>query len=173
MYSTPMGACCMVFTLLAFFCQCSKGFVVLNPGQSRSRLTTGASRRDMRAAQDHGPQPASSVPTSDIDGGCGWRTSAELRSRQRRRRGSGAGQHNGVVVVGGVGSLRAGMDMPALDAVGYLGSALLEQSQRHHYPSAFIGGTVGVLGTLTAIQVWVCMCAYVYSSMRMFQCVMS
>ncbi|CAN0521535.1 unnamed protein product, partial [Ectocarpus sp. 12 AP-2014] len=41
--------------------------------------------------------------------------------------------------------LRAGFDLPGL-------GALLEQSTRHHIPSAFTGGTVGVLGTLSAIQ---------------------
>lgn len=53
------------------------------------------------------------------------------------------------------------MDVPGLEVVGYLWNTLLEQSVRHHYPSAFIGGTVGVLGTLTAIQVRACACVRV------------
>lgn len=57
------------------------------------------------------------------------------------------------------------MSMPSMELVArFLDGPLagiLEQSTRHHYPSAFIGGTVGVLGTLTAIQVCVhaCGCA--------------
>lgn len=54
------------------------------------------------------------------------------------------------------------MNMPSLELVaGFLdgpAAHILEQSARHHYPSAFIGGTVGVLGTLTAIKVRVCAC---------------
>ena len=58
--------------------------------------------------------------------------------------------------------MRVGMNMPSVELVaGFLDGPLatiLEQSARHHYPSAFIGGTVGVLGTLTAIQVCACVC---------------
>lgn len=173
----------MVLTIIAFFCQCSTGFVVPNPGQSQARLTTRAGRCDIMraaaAARQNG-QPASwtSASTSrDIEGGCGWRTSAGLRSRQRRRRGSSGVQHNGVGG-GGVGSLRAGMEMPGLEVVEYLGKTLIEQSVRHHYPSAFIGGTVGVLGTLTAIKVRACvhacmfarLCVCVFVSVQMCEC---
>lgn len=167
MYSTMMRSWCMVLTLLVFFCQCSKGFVVLNPSQPRASLTSRAGRCDIMGASRENEQPApwSSVPSSShIEGGCGWRTSAGLRGRQWRRRGGRGVQRNraGGGGGGGVGSLRAGMDTPVFEVVEYLGKALIEQSVRHHYPSAFIGGTVGVLGTLTAIQVRACV--------RVFRC---
>lgn len=147
MYRATMKRCCMALTLLAFFCKCSRGFVAVCQSQPRAKLAEGGSRRDMilEAAQV-GAAP-SSLPSPS----------------RRRRRGRGGKQRNQSAGGGGVGSLRAGMDMPSLELVaGFLDgpASLLEQSSRHHYPSAFIGGTVGVVGTLTAIQVCVC-CACV------------
>lgn len=147
MYSATMKPCCMVLTVLMFFCRCSEGFVVVGgPGQPRSRLMTGSSRRDMMRGA---PSSSSASPLTRRRNG----------SRRSRRTNGGASS-------GGVGSLRAGVEMPGLEIIaGFLdgpAASLLEQSARHHYPSAFIGGTVGVLGTLTAIQVRsVCVRVYI------------
>lgn len=142
MYRAIMKRCCLALTLLAFFCKCAEGFVVVNQGP-RARLTEGGgSHRDMIRAAQVGAPSSLTPPT-------------------RRRRGRGSSQQ-GQHVNGGGASLRVGMNMPSVELVaGFLDGPLatiLEQSARHHYPSAFIGGTVGVLGTLTAIQVCACVC---------------
>lgn len=146
MHKAAMKRCCMALALLAFSCNFSEGFVAVGQSRPRARLTEGDTQRDMiRAASKVG---APSSPLSP-------------QSRRRRGRGSG-NQQEGRSVGGGVGSLRIdmGTNMPGVELVaGFLDSpmaTILEQSARHHYPSAFIGGTVGVLGTLTAIKVCVC-----------------
>lgn len=159
MYRAMMKRCCMALTFLALFCKCSEGFVVVSRSHPRARLAggRGSSGWDMIRAAQVGASPPLSSP-----------------SRRRRGRAGNQQNHYGGGGGGGVGSLRAGMDMPSLELVaGFLdgpAANILEQSARHHYPSAFIGGTVGVLGTLTAIQVccvrmWggvVCVCVGVY-----------
>ncbi|CAM9909222.1 unnamed protein product [Scytosiphon promiscuus] len=130
-----MKSCCTILTLLVAFCECSQAFVVVSPGQARARLRTGESRRHARAA---------AALSCDATRG-GWRTAGEGTSRRRRSRG---GREGNEAATGGVRGLSAGLNMPGLDLLEYLG----EESVRHHYPSAFIGGTVGVLGTLSAIQ---------------------
>lgn len=55
-----------------------------------------------------------------------------------------------------VRSLRATLGMSPIDTadiVDFVGRALQEQSMKHHWQSGFIGGSVGVIGTLTAIKV--------------------
>lgn len=135
MRSETMKPCCMVLTILMFLFQCSHGFVVVS--QPRARLATSYSRRNMLQAPSYPSSPTS-----------------RRRKGRRSKPASGRGR-------GGVRSLSVGMEMPGLELIaGFLdgpAAAILEQSSRHHYPSAFIGGTVGVLGTLTAIKVgpWV------------------
>lgn len=56
----------------------------------------------------------------------------------------------------GVRSLRAGLDFPSFsgpELVESLGRGIAEQSVKHHWQSGFTGGSVGVIGTLVAIQV--------------------
>lgn len=56
----------------------------------------------------------------------------------------------------GLCGLRAALDIPPMttaDIVEFIGSQLQEQGAKHHWQSGFIGGSVGVVGTLTAIQV--------------------
>lgn len=55
-----------------------------------------------------------------------------------------------------VRSLTAALDMSPIDTADiaeFVGRALQEQSTKHHWQSGFIGGSVGVIGTLTAIKV--------------------
>lgn len=55
-----------------------------------------------------------------------------------------------------VRSLRASLDMSPIDTadvVEFVARALQEQGTKHHWQSGFIGGSVGVIGTLTAIKV--------------------
>lgn len=56
----------------------------------------------------------------------------------------------------GVRSLRAGLDFPVFsgpELVESLGRGIAAQSVKHHWQSGFTGGSVGVIGTLVAIQV--------------------
>lgn len=128
--------CCVVLTLLALFCPCPQAFVSISSRQPRARLASAGSHRLSREAR------ASPLSSCNIEGG-GGRTAVQP-TRRRNRGGGSTGKSR--TATGGVRELRAGLDMPAL-------GGLLEQSTRHHIPSAFTGGTVGVLGTLTAIQV--------------------
>ena len=52
----------------------------------------------------------------------------------------------------GVQGLRAAMDFPPLGG-SELVDTISKVAVRHHWQSGFIGGSVGVMGTLTAIQV--------------------
>lgn len=52
----------------------------------------------------------------------------------------------------GVQGLKAGMDFPPLGASDLV-DTISNVAVRHHWQSGFIGGSVGVMGTLTAIQV--------------------
>lgn len=73
----------------------------------------------------------------------------------RRRKQSGGCSRRGDSL-GGVRSLNSALGMPpmaASDIVEFFGRELQEQSVRHHWQSGFIGGSVGCVGTLTAIQV--------------------
>ena len=55
-----------------------------------------------------------------------------------------------------MGSLRAGLDFHAFsgpELVESFGKGIAAQSVKHHWQSGFTGGSVGVIGTLVAIQV--------------------
>ncbi|CAM9195043.1 unnamed protein product [Ectocarpus sp. 12 AP-2014] len=127
---------CCVLTLLALFCQTPQAFVPMSCRQPRSRLASAGSHRLSREAR------ASLLSSCNIEGGGGGRTAIQPTRRRKRGRGCTGKSRT---ATGGVRELRAGFDLPGL-------GALLEQSTRHHIPSAFTGGTVGVLGTLSAIQ---------------------
>ncbi|CAN0555693.1 unnamed protein product, partial [Ectocarpus sp. 8 AP-2014] len=127
---------CCILTLLALFCQSPQAFVPISSRQPRARLASAGSHRLSREAR------ASPLSSCNIEGGGGRTAVPPTRRRNRGRGGMGKSR----TATGGVRELRAGFDLPGL-------GALLEQSTRHHIPSAFTGGTVGVLGTLSAIQV--------------------
>lgn len=168
--------CCVILTLLVLYREWSnnppavEAFVAPRP----PRVNVGAPGGDARAAG-----PFANEINSRGAGGGSWRTADHLPRRRRSREaggggGSGCGQ--------GVRSLRAGLGFPPLpgsELVDFMAQELVEQSVRHHWQSGFIGGSVGVMGTLTAIQVCVrCfflwlgldVCGFVF---RCWLCVMS
>lgn len=108
--------------------------------------------------------------------GGGWRTTDHLPRRRRSREEGGGGGGNERNGCGrGVRSLRAGLGFPPLpgsELVDFMATQLVEQSVKHHWQSGFIGGSVGVMGTLTAIQVClVCLCVRACSiSTPVFPC---
>ena len=58
--------------------------------------------------------------------------------------------------MGGLRNLRAGLDfqpLPISELIEGVGREIAEQSVKRHWQSGFIGGSVGVMGTLVAIQV--------------------
>eukprot|EP00904_Undaria_pinnatifida_P004877 jgi/Undpi1/1519/HiC_scaffold_11.g04909.m1 len=141
---------CVILALLVLYREWSnnppavEAFVAPRP----PRVNVGAPGEDARAAG-----PFANEINSRGAGGESWRTADHLPRRRRSREaggggGSGCGQ--------GVRSLRAGLGFPPLpgsELVDFMAQELVEQSVRHHWQSGFIGGSVGVMGTLTAIQI--------------------
>lgn len=126
--------CFFALLLLCFTCSTkpTAAFVVQTHPRSQLAAAGSSSRRF----------PACNTG-SDSKQGARDNWSAKPAARRRRCRGDG------------VQSLKAGLGFPPLgtELVDFLARELQEQSVKHHWQSGFIGGSVGVVGTLTAIQV--------------------
>lgn len=142
---TTMASSRILLSILALCCTWSikptavEAFVP--PVHPRAQLAraSSSSTRGLR-------EGALSSNRAAANGAGGWRT--EPTTRRRRSRVGGDD--------GGVRSLRAGLDLPPLpvgEVVDFVAREIAEQSVRHHWQSGFIGGSVGVVGTLTAIKV--------------------
>lgn len=126
-------------------------FVALS--QPRTRLSAAGSDNARAIDRCSGTSGSSSSRGTGAAGGkatagAGW----SIAPRQRRKhRGGGMGRR-GASWPSGIGGLKAAMDFPPIppsDLADMVGRVAV----RHHWQSGFIGGSVGVMGTLMAIQV--------------------
>lgn len=134
-----------ILVLILIYGDVKPGAAFVTLSQPRTRLSA-AGNCNARAI-DHYPGSSSSRG-GGTTAGAGW----SIAPRQRRRRsGSGAGRR-GASSPAGVGGLKAAMDFPPIPPSDFA-EMVGRVAVRHHWQSGFIGGSVGVMGTLTAIQV--------------------
>ena len=149
----------MILTLLVFCCEWSN-----NPPAAEAFVTPRQPPVNVGAPGRGGARAAGATANEINSRGAGgrWRTTDHLpRRRRSRETGGGGGGSERYGCGQGVRSLRAGLGFPPLpgsELVDFMATQLVEQSVKHHWQSGFIGGSVGVMGTLTAIQVCVCLC---------------
>lgn len=146
---------CVILTLLVLYREWSNKPLAVEAfvAPRQPHVNVGAPAGDARAA---GGAIANEVNSRGAGGG-GWRTADHLPRRRRSREASGGGG-GGSGCGRGVRSLKAGLGFPPLpgsELVDFMAKELVEQSVRHHWQSGFVGGSVGVMGTLAAIQVCV------------------
>lgn len=155
-----MRHCCVILTLLVLCGEWSNNYLAAEAFVTPRLLPANVGAPGSRGA------PAAGATANEISSrgtGGGWRTVDHLPRRRRIREGGrGEGRSERNACGRGVRSLRAGLGFPPLpgsELVDFVARELVEQSVRHHWQSGFIGGSVGVMGTLTAIQVCLCVCA--------------
>lgn len=140
----------LIVLYCCLWCKNAEAFVQLSLQRS-ALAATGC--RATPAADAASATATSAALTVGIDysRSSNWRTATSIRRKRRIRT---AGRRAGSS--GGVRSLKAaGLGFPPLpgsEMIDYVGRELAEQSVKHHWSSGFIGGSVGVMGTLTAIQ---------------------
>lgn len=130
------------FVLLCALCRDIpvKAFFTSSPPLSRITATGSRCGKDGRPATGAKAAALTNPIAHGHDQIRGWRTH-DMKRKGRNE---------------GVGSLRAGLDFHAFsgpELVESFGKGIAAQSVKHHWQSGFTGGSVGVIGTLVAIQV--------------------
>lgn len=159
--SSKIAAVPWSLSILILYCwiKPSSAFVALTQPRIHLRSAVNSnSNSNTRTVNDYGRDSSISSGAAVVGG---WPTTAmKVVQRQQSRRRRGSSRYYGSSS-GGAGSLKASMGFPPLmpgDIAEFVGRELQQQSIRHHWQSGFIGGSVGVMGTLTAIQVRLSFC---------------